>query len=500
MKLAGNRARALIDRGHLTAEEAQRLLEQFRQEMLGHIVEAYPSDQQQGPPQDFPITPEDMARILGMPVKELFRHFEEGGTFQQLARHLGIPEESLVEKMMELARQRLAPLVKEGQIDPTELERRLEQMREKIREELPRTLGHRYEPAEPLPVLPERAPINLNTAARVLGLSPEDLHRLLSEGHSLEEIARKLSVNLEKLIYVVLEPVETRVRHLLEAKRIEDEQAKRMLQAMRESGLRTLREFRLGTPRPPVSGSGPSKPRDEVGKPPAENMDRPQPDLSGPVLPRLASVDDVFRALGVWEKAADLRKRGLSPAHVARELGLGPDQMHLHLLRIAEERVAVPRQSGSLTPEQARNLLAHFKQLALEWVDLIFADVNRPPSLDSEPVDPATVTPPLASVDDVFRALGVWEKATDLRKRGLSPARVARELGFGPDQMHLHLARIAEERVAVARQSGSLTPEQARNLLAHFKQLALEWVDLIFATPRASGVADAGRETFRTPD
>lgn len=94
------------------------------------------------------------------------------------------------------------------------------------------------------------------------------------------------------------------------------------------------------------------------------------------ILPRLESIEDVFHTLGVREKALMLHEKGLTWAHVARELGYGPDSMHLRLQDIAEERLKTAIHSGSLTSDQAEELLARFDHLAAEWVEEIFADAK----------------------------------------------------------------------------------------------------------------------------
>ena len=85
---------------------------------------------------------------------------------------------------------------------------------------------------------------------------------------------------------------------------------------------------------------------------------------------------------------------------------------------------------------------------------------------------PATLLPALQSIGDVFGTVGKWEKAIVLREEGLTWAHVARELGFGPDKMHVRLLDTAEGCVCAAKHAGCLTLDQAKELLNRFSHLA----------------------------
>jgi len=92
------------------------------------------------------------------------------------------------------------------------------------------------------------------------------------------------------------------------------------------------------------------------------------------VLPSLASIEDVFEILGAGEDAYTLRKKGLSWSHVAAEMGYGEDTMHAELLEIAEERLKDAKESGLITHEMLEKKLAYFREIALKWINKIFAD------------------------------------------------------------------------------------------------------------------------------
>jgi hypothetical protein len=95
--------------------------------------------------------------------------------------------------------------------------------------------------------------------------------------------------------------------------------------------------------------------------------------LSG-ILPSFERVEDVFEVLGVGKDAHILREKGLSWSHIAAELGYGEDMMHAELLEIAEWRLKDAMESGLITRETLEKKFAYFKEIALKWVDKIFAD------------------------------------------------------------------------------------------------------------------------------
>ncbi len=102
------------------------------------------------------------------------------------------------------------------------------------------------------------------------------------------------------------------------------------------------------------------------------------------ILPSLESFEDVFKALGVWEKAVALHERGLTWAHVARELGYGEDSMHIHLREIAKEHLERAVNAGLITKDQFERQYQHFDELAIKWIREIFSDVElRPTTSDA---------------------------------------------------------------------------------------------------------------------
>ena len=239
MELAQRRAQSLVEQGAMSPMDVERLLNRLRTEIENDIEEISPrhNDRQK----EQPITPEDVAGILGITIEELFAHFDGGGTLQQLARRHELTVEELVGRMLRQARQRLDRLVEEGDISPEEARRILADLEEEFLQELDHptpSLVARPEPSIDF----EHIPFDFEKVARALSVSPEELHQLLSQERTLEEIAREMGVSLDDLVNLLAAPMEEQLRRLLETGRISDDDAQHLLDKMTEGLLETLTE------------------------------------------------------------------------------------------------------------------------------------------------------------------------------------------------------------------------------------------------------------------
>ena len=95
--------------------------------------------------------------------------------------------------------------------------------------------------------------------------------------------------------------------------------------------------------------------------------------------------------------------------------------------------------------------------------------------------DLTSVLPSLDSIEDVFKTLGVWEDASRLREKGLTWSHIARELGYGSDNMHIRLQDIIEEKLKLALREGLINQEQLETKFRYFNELAIKWVTKIFS-------------------
>lgn len=194
------------------------------------------------------------------------------------------------------------------------------------------------------------------------------------------------------------------------------------------------------------------------------------------ILPKLNCIEDVFRTLGVWEKADVMRDRGLTWSHIAAELGYNKDNMYARLQEIIEERLHQARDLGLLEQEKLEYKFKYYDELALKWVNKIFTESDKVDSPDLE-----EILPKLNSIEDVFKTLGVWEDAAALREKGLTWSHIAEEFSYNEDSMYAHLQGIIEERLHQAGELGLITQEQFEYKFKYYSELALKWVNKIFA-------------------
>lgn len=195
------------------------------------------------------------------------------------------------------------------------------------------------------------------------------------------------------------------------------------------------------------------------------------------ILPRLNSIEDVFKTLGVWEKAAELRELGISWSHVAAELGYTEDTMYGHLQEIIQQNLHQAWELGLISDEKYEYKLNYYGDLALKWVGKIFADVTPTTSATLEDYLPC-----VDSKEDIFRTLGVWEDADVLYDQVQSWAKVADELGYTADAMYSQLKGIIEKDLHQAKVEGLITYEQYGNKIGYYNELALKGVGEIFSS------------------
>ena len=470
MRLARDRAEHLLNRGHLTAEELERLLARFREE-LAHRVEEAPQEREHVRElpidDDLPVTPDDLSHILGIPVKEVRLHFEQGGTLKRLAQLKGVTVETLIEKARLLGQKRLTHLVEAGHLSEEEVGQRVRDRVLAIRKELDRApLERRLLPAaEPVPRLPKGIPFNLRTAAHNLGLAPGELYELLQDA-TLAEIAEERDISLETLAHAMWAPVKARLDRMEESGLIAKDQADRMRQQAYDVTLGAISDFRL--------------PEDAAVRPvTADRLDsssRPFPEV--PItLADLATVLDVDTQLLARRARTD---GSLLP--FLRERGIGPEEFAEKLVALARQRLSDRSSDPAPIPPaiQERLLEALRKQIVQGIISRQSEpEPGKPRAVDGPPV--VSVLPVLKTSGDIFRLLGVAHKAAELHERGLRPAGIARELGLDPSRILHHLLDVAEKRLVAAIHSGSLTEEKGKHLLAEFEEIVRHRVETLFA-------------------
>jgi len=194
------------------------------------------------------------------------------------------------------------------------------------------------------------------------------------------------------------------------------------------------------------------------------------------ILPSVGSIEEIFKTLGIWEQACELHDKGLTWAHTAQELGFNNETMYGELQDDIEARLRQAKELGLINQEQFEYKIEHYGTTALKWVNKIFADTVEPTTTDL-----AGLLISINSIEDVFQALGLWEKAYELHNNGLRWSAVSTELGLTEEKMYRELKDEIEARLHQAKVEGLISYEQYKEKLDYNCAEALEWVNKIFA-------------------
>jgi orotate phosphoribosyltransferase-like protein len=194
------------------------------------------------------------------------------------------------------------------------------------------------------------------------------------------------------------------------------------------------------------------------------------------ILPKVDSIENIFKTLGGWEQACELHEKGLTWDHITAELGFDSETMYRELQEEIELRIRHAKELGLITQEQYEYKIKHYSETALKYVNKIFAD-----TLEPEVTDLASFLPSFNSEEDVFTSLGLWGKANQLHQNGLSWAEVATELDLTEEIMYRELKDDIEERLHQAKSKGLISYEQYKEKLDYYYMEALVWINKIFA-------------------
>jgi len=193
------------------------------------------------------------------------------------------------------------------------------------------------------------------------------------------------------------------------------------------------------------------------------------------ILPSICSKEDVFKLLGISDQAMELRNKGLSWCSTAMELGYTSDSMYAQLEETGECELKDALEQGLINQEQLKKKLSEFTASARKWVDKIFADssLDSPGSLDD-------YLPVLNCVEDIFNALGVWDKAHSLSEQGLAWSDIATELGYTSDSMYTALVAKIEMMLKEGYSAGLLSREKMEYKIDYYSDTGLKWINKIF--------------------
>jgi hypothetical protein len=90
-------------------------------------------------------------------------------------------------------------------------------------------------------------------------------------------------------------------------------------------------------------------------------------------LPVLNCIEDVFKTLGVWDKAYELQKKGLSWAQIAAELGYNKDTMYARILELNKEKLYKAKELGLIDQATYEYKIKLYGDQGLKWIEKIFA-------------------------------------------------------------------------------------------------------------------------------
>jgi len=192
------------------------------------------------------------------------------------------------------------------------------------------------------------------------------------------------------------------------------------------------------------------------------------------ILPSINSIEDVFKVLGKWEYAYEFKKKGLVWSHIAAELGYTKESMYAELMEITKQRLKEAKESGIIGQDLVDKKITLFSETAEKWTNKVFADT-------SEYVDWDSILPSINSIEDVFKVLGVWEDAYELKKLGAYWSHVAAELNYTKESIYAELMAITEHRLKEAKESGMISQKQFEEKLAYFSEIAEKWTNKVFA-------------------
>jgi hypothetical protein len=94
----------------------------------------------------------------------------------------------------------------------------------------------------------------------------------------------------------------------------------------------------------------------------------------------------------------------------------------------------------------------------------------------------ADYLPVLNSIEDVFKTLGVWDKAYELQKQGYTWSKIAAELGYNKDSMYARILELNEDKLYKAKESGLIDQAMLDYKIKYYSDLARKWVEKIFVS------------------
>ena len=257
--------RKQIESGHITDEEAAKLLDRARAGFIERLRAFRLEEREERekrekrevasaarridrPYAGVPLTVAEIADVVGVPVDDLRELMAERGGIGKLLEDRGVTAEDVVAKLLALVEQRLRERTDAGEPAGEGARKLLSNLERRLSEDL----GGRAHKVEPTRRSVETAatkavlgfiPFDLQTIARALGIAPQRLRELLRE-RTVAELAERANVPLRAILDALAEPLEKRAQAAA-ADGTPTERLREKIAAAREDFLRALRQFKL---------------------------------------------------------------------------------------------------------------------------------------------------------------------------------------------------------------------------------------------------------------
>lgn len=190
------------------------------------------------------------AEVTGLSEEEVVAALRDGQTVAEIAQSEGVDPQAIVDAAIAEAESKLEAAVEEGRLT----EERMDQMLDRLAEELPERLEQPWQPGGPRGMLFE--PFNegfwsiYDAVAEALDLTPEELFAKLHDGQSVADIAEEQGVEMEEIRAAVEDArVEMRkeaIEQAVENGRLSQGQAEWMIEGLEEGFLPGGRGFGRG--------------------------------------------------------------------------------------------------------------------------------------------------------------------------------------------------------------------------------------------------------------
>ena len=299
--------RRQIESGHITDEEATKLLDRARGGFIERLRVFRLEEREEREKSDaataarridrpyagVPLTVAEIAEVIGVPVDELRELIAERGGIEKLLQDRGVTAEDVVAKLLGLVEQRLRERTDAGELRSERARTLLSTLERRLLEDL----GGRAHKVEPTRRSVDTAatkallgfiPFDLQIVARALGIAPPRLKELLRE-RTVAELAERANVPLRAILDAMMEPLEGRAQAAA-AGGTPPERLGEKIAAAREEFLTALRRFKLpeSTVRREIEERDArrrDRPTDARTPRPTIGEDRPRP-TPAPTVPR----------------------------------------------------------------------------------------------------------------------------------------------------------------------------------------------------------------------